>query len=95
MLMRDMGYFDHTVGLYFESDDGLRWSQPWIGWLGVEPYIEQPPAPKHLTRYGRFERPQLLMKDGHPVYLFTASQGGKYMTASGFVFRILPEPPQE
>ena len=95
MLMRDMGYFDHTVGLYFEPDDGLRWSQPWIGWLGAEAYIEQPPAPKHLTRYGRFERPQLLMKDGHPVYLFTASQGGKYMTASGFVFRILPEPPQE
>ena len=46
------------------------------------------PAPKHLTRYGRFEHPQLLMKNGKPEYLFTAMQGGKYMTASGFVFRI-------
>jgi hypothetical protein len=91
MLMRDMGFYDHTVGLYFESDDGLHWSKPLIGWLGAEAYIEQPPAPSHLKRYGRFERPQLLMKEGKPAYLFTASQGGKWMTSSGFVFKIKEE----
>ncbi len=91
MLMRDMGFYDHTVGLYFESQDGLNWGTPQIGWFGAEHYIVQPPAPKHLSRYGRFERPQLLMKDGKPAYLFTASQGGKAETASGFVFRIKPE----
>lgn len=88
MLMRDMGYFDHTVGLIFESSDGLHWSKPQIAWYGADKYITEPPAPSHLKRYGRFERPQLLMKDGKPEYLFNAAQGGKYMTASGFVFKI-------
>lgn len=88
MLMRDMGFYDNTVGLYFESDDGLHWSKPQIGWFGADAYITQPPAPKNLTRYGRFERPQLLMKNGKPEYLFTASQGGAEMTSSGFIFRI-------
>ncbi|MDR2916965.1 MAG: glycoside hydrolase family protein [Tannerella sp.] len=91
MLMRDMGFYDHTVGLYFESKDGLNWGTPQIGWFGAEHYFEQPPAPKHLTRYGRFERPQLLMKDGKPAYLFCTTQGGKAETASGFVFRIKTE----
>ncbi len=88
MLMRDMGYFNHVVGLIMESDEGLNWSPPKIAWLGANSYFDLPPAPKHLSRYGRFERPQLLMKDGRPEYLFTATQGGKYMTAAGFVFKI-------
>ena len=88
MLMRDMGYFDHYAGLIFESTDGINWSLPKIAWYGADKYFEEPPAPKHLDRYGRFERPQLLMKDGKPEYLFTAMQGGKYMTATGFVFRV-------
>lgn len=88
MLMRDMGFFNHEVGLYFESADGLHWSAPQIGWYGASHYLQEPPAPKHLKRYGRFERPQLLMRDGKPTYMFNAMQGGKYMTASGFVFKI-------
>ena len=78
-------------GKYFESKDGLNWQNPQIGWFGAEHYIKQPPAPKHLKRYGRFERPQVLMKNGKPAYLFTASQGGKAETSSGFVFKIKPE----
>ncbi|WP_370526877.1 hypothetical protein [Bacteroides sp. 51] len=89
MLMRDMGYFDHEVGLIFESEDGIYWSEPQIAWFGAKVYLEEPAAPKHLKRYGRFERPQLLMKDGKPAYLFNAMQGGKYNTASGFVFKIM------
>lgn len=91
MLMRDMGYFDHEAGLIFESEDGINWSEPQIAWFGADAYLQEPPAPKHLKRYGRFERPQLLMKNGKPAYLFNAMQGGKYETASGFVFKILSD----
>lgn len=89
MLMRDMGYFDHFVGLIFDSEDGINWSEPKIAWFGAEAYLHEPPAAKHLKRYGRFERPQLLMKDGKPAYIFVAMQGGRYYTSSGFVFEIL------
>lgn len=88
LIARDMGFFDHQVGLYFESEDGIRWSRPQIAWLDMAQYIREAPAPPHLSRYGRLERPQILMNDGKPAYLFTASQGGRYMTASGFVLKI-------
>jgi len=88
MLMRDMGFFNHTVGLYFESEDGIQWGKPQIAWWGLDQYLKEAPAPAQLKRYGRLERPQLLFKDGHPAYLFNATQGGAYGTASGFVFKI-------
>jgi len=88
LIARDMGFFDHYAGLIFESVDDLNWSMPRIAYAGATNYVDEPPAPKHLKRYGRFERPQLLIKDKEPEYLFTTSQGGKYMTASGFVFKI-------
>ncbi len=88
LIARDMGFFDHDAGLYFESKDGLQWENPQIAYAGVPFYVDEPPAPSHLKRYGRLERPQLLMKNGKPEYLFTTSQGGKYETASGFVFKI-------
>ena len=50
--------------------------------------VVQPPAPKGLKRYGRLERPQLLLRDGQPEYLFCASQGGAAGTASAFVLRV-------
>ena len=84
-----MGYFDHEVGLIFESADGINWSEPQIAWFGADAYLEEPAAPSHLKRYGRFERPQLLMKDGKPAYLFNAMQGGQFGTSSGFVFKII------
>jgi hypothetical protein len=88
LIARDMGFFDHNKGLLFESDDGIKWSLPKVAYHAASNYFEQPPAPKHLSRYGRLERPQLLMKDGKPEYLFTTTPGGKYNTASGFVFKI-------
>lgn len=87
-LMRDMGLFNHEVGLYLESADGLTWSEPKIAYDKAAAYIELPPRPKHLNRYGRFERPQLLLRNGRPAYLFTSLQGGKHETATGFLFRI-------
>lgn len=88
MLMRDMGFYNHTVGLYFVSKDGINWGKPQIAWFGIDHYFKEPPAPAYLKRYGRLERPQLLIKNGKPVYMFNAAQGGVYGTASGFVFKI-------
>lgn len=88
IICRDMGFYNHENGLLIDSKDGLHWSKPGIAYYAADHYIQQPPAPAHLKKYGRFERPQLLLKDGKPAYLFTTTQGGKYMTSSPFIFRI-------
>lgn len=90
MIARDMGVFDHNVGLIMESRDGVSWTEPQIAYFGLDRYLTQPPAPRRLRRYGRLERPQLLFQDGRPTHLFGASQGGRHMTASGVVFAIDP-----
>ncbi len=86
MVMRDMGYWNHEYGLYFESEDGENWSQPQISFWNSHRYFDE--APNGLDREGRFERPQLLMKDGRPEYLFVAFRGGKYNTSSGAVLKL-------
>lgn len=88
IVSRDMGIFGHTYGLYMESDDGINWSEPLIGYLDTDSYFKQPPAPPYLSKYGRFERPQLLFDNGRLSHLFLATQGGRYMTSSAFVFKI-------
>lgn len=89
IICRDMGYYNHQEGIIMESKDGKKWSAPETAFYDMAHYgIQQPPAPAHLKRYGRFERPQLLFIDDKPAYLFTTSQGGRYMTASAFIFRI-------
>lgn len=88
MLARDLGVYGIDKGLYMESKDGKNWSEPQIGYQELKKYVKQPPAPKHLNRYGRAERPQILFQNGKPTHMFTASQGGKYETSSGFIFKI-------
>lgn len=89
MLARDMGWYNHQYGLYMESKGGLKFSDPEIAYFDADHYhIQQPPPPKYLNKYGRFERPQILFQHGKPTYLFTTSQGGKYMTSSPFLFKI-------
>jgi beta-xylosidase len=88
MICRDMGRFDHKVGIILESDDGIGWSEPKISYFGCEKYMTQPVAPEHLRKYGRFERPQVLMQNGHPTHLFVTTQGGRFETASPFVFEV-------
>ena len=88
MLARDMGVYNQEVGLYIESKDGLKWDEPLVAFKPLREYVQQPPAPANLKRYGRLERPQILFIKGKPAYLFTASQGGKYMTSSSFIFKI-------
>ena len=89
MLVRDMGVFNHEVGLIMESADGLSWSSPEVAYLAASAYLDLPARPRHLNRYGRFERPQLLLRQGRPAYLFTTLQGGRSETATGFLFRIV------
>ena len=88
MIARDMGFYNHENGLLMQSRNGIKWDVPEIAYYGADKYIQQPPPPPHLKKYGRFERPQLLFLKGKPAYLFTTSQGGKYMTASPFIFKI-------
>lgn len=88
LIARDMGYFNHEVGLWMDSTNGKKWDAPQVAYLPASNYIQEPPPPAHLKRYGRFERPQLLLEHGKPTYLFAAMQGGKYATSSGFVFKI-------
>lgn len=88
MIARDMGVFNHENGILLESHDGIVWGEPKIAYYAAEKYITQPPALSHLKKYGRFERPQILFRKNKPAYLFTTSQGGKYMTSSPFIFRI-------
>jgi len=88
MLGRDMGIFNHENGIIMESKDGMKWNAPKIAYYAASKYMELPPAPSHLKKWGRFERPQLLFLKGKPAYLFTAFQGGQHMTASSFIFRI-------
>ncbi len=86
MIMRDMGYWNHEYGLFFESEDGQNWSAPQIAFWNAHRYFDEPA--NGLDREGRFERPQLLMKDGVPEYLFVAFRGGKYNTSSAAVLKL-------
>jgi hypothetical protein len=88
MIARDMGIFNHENGIILDSKDGIKWNEPEIAYYAADKYIQQPPPPSYLKKYGRFERPQILFLKGKPAYLFTTSQGGKYMTASSFIFKI-------
>lgn len=90
IIARDMGFFNHEYGLHLTSRGGFSWSKPEIAYLNMKSYIEEPPAPGHLKRFGRLERPMILMdKDGKiPKFLFGATQGGAFETSTSFVFEI-------
>ncbi len=86
MVMRDMGVFNHEYGLYINSVDGITWSEPQVSYLDAPSYFDE--NLPNISRQGRFERPQLLLKDGVPEYIFCAYRGGKYVTSSGVVLKI-------
>ncbi len=80
MIMRDMGVINSRVGLIMESNDGVHWSAPQLGYGDSSLYFGGQPE--------RMERPQVLMRDGKPAYLFLAISGGKYKTSSGAVLKV-------
>ncbi len=86
MVMRDMGMFNNEYGLYTDSTDGIIWSAPKVSYLDAPSYFNEPMP--NISRQGRFERPQLLIKNDKPEYLFCAYRGGRYVTSSGVVLKI-------
>ncbi|ORT52409.1 glycosyl hydrolase family 43 (plasmid) [Vibrio sp. qd031] len=87
MIMRDMGFWNHEYGLYFESQDGKNWGDPQIGFWDAFRYFTDEQATGAWGE-GRFERPQLLIKDGIPEYIFVAYRGGEFGTSSGAVLKV-------
>ena len=88
IIARDMGFYNHEDGLLMHSKDGLHWSEPAIAYEALDKYVTLPPPAPHLKKYGRLERPMLLIRNGKPAYLFGAAQGGEYQTSSTFIFKI-------
>ena len=79
MLVHDMGYDEEeNGGWYFESNDGIHWSDPTLGHHGPTHYWNEP---------GRLETP-LILRDGSGAsdYLFVNRDTAGL--ATGFVFKI-------
>jgi hypothetical protein len=81
MLMADdnEGVVCKHGGALTTSEDGIHWSEPEIGYRTTDFYFENEP-----TR--RFERPQVLLRDGRPAYLYL-SMGGDDVDSSA-VLRV-------
>ncbi|MDZ8117033.1 glycoside hydrolase family protein [Pontiella agarivorans] len=80
MLMADKTVIERHAGIYLESFDGIHWSDPVKGY----------PSPMTLCgKKQRLETPMLLMKDGHPEYLFcNRGEANDDPVYSGFVFKV-------
>ncbi|WP_080057685.1 glycoside hydrolase family protein [Spirosoma aerolatum] len=89
MLLGDMGVQSNNAGLYLDSHDGVHWEDPSVAFGPLNDYVKESPTLDQGNAYGRLEHPQLLLQHGRPRYLFTAAQGGKYMTSSPFIFKIV------
>ncbi|PWJ58695.1 glycosyl hydrolase family 43 [Dyadobacter jejuensis] len=83
MVMRDMGVLHPHVGLILESADGLDWSKPKLGYRMSTAYFQE-------EKIERFERPQVLIENGRPTYLFLAVMGGEYGKSTASVLKIDP-----
>ena len=82
MIAQGAGFFGKQGGLFSDSADGIHWTEPKKAYEPFSEYSRDAPNDSQL------KRPQLLMRHGKPKYLFTAAEGGKYKTASPFVFKI-------
>lgn len=70
------------TGYLWESEDGLDFGEPILGYDTMSTYVETELVKNAKVLRGRkFERPQVLLQDGHPTHLFVASganwNGGK------------------
>ncbi|RKF17954.1 glycosyl hydrolase family 43 [Alginatibacterium sediminis] len=88
MLTRDMGYFDNQVGLHFQSVDGLDWGLPKIAFRKASEHMGNIDYESNFDRQGVLERPQVLMIDQKPAYLYCCCVGGHYHTSSSVILKI-------
>jgi hypothetical protein len=70
-------YGGSRPGLLFESNDGIHWDRPELGYDTDAAYFG--------VELSRSERPHILWKSGKPEYLFLANHGSK---AAGFYLKI-------
>lgn len=80
-------------GLLFASEDGLNFSHtPEVAYHEATHYyddIGKERLPDKLARrYGRFERPKLLIDESAPTHLFNAIVGGDHNLSTGHVFEL-------
>lgn len=62
------------AGYLWESDDGINFSDPIPGFDKMHRYLEKKVVAKaKVFRGKKFERPQVLVQDGHPTYLYVAA----------------------
>lgn len=80
-----------SAGLLWVSDDGVSFDDPILGFDRMEHYIDKKVVAEATNYRGRkFERPQILMQNGHPAYLY-ASSGANILKGDGscsYIFRI-------
>ncbi|MCG8308353.1 MAG: glycoside hydrolase family protein [Cytophagales bacterium] len=64
-------------GLLWSSDDGIKFTNVEQGYHTIDHYVPSGKLEKAVRHYGpevlKFERPQVLMKDGKPAYLYAPS----------------------
>ena len=70
------------AGYLWASDDGIDFDAPIVGFDKMDRYLNTKSIRKNSVFRGKkFERPQILMQDGHPTHLYVASgahiNGGK------------------
>jgi len=82
MLMADdnEGVVRKHGGALVTSEDGVHWSEPTLGYDTSDVYFGGQTV--------RFERPQVLMRDGRPAYLYLAMQGWGGELDSSAVLRV-------
>ena len=86
------------AGYLWASDDGVDFAEPMVGFEKMDRYLNTKKIPKaNVFRGKKFERPQVLVQDGHPTHLYVAAganvNGGKGTHSS--VFRIKPSKPSK
>ncbi|MDF7824751.1 glycoside hydrolase family protein [Pontiellaceae bacterium B12227] len=84
------------TGYLWASDDGIQFSNPILGYDKMHRYVDKQRISKaKVPRGKKFERPQVLLQDGHPTHLYVAS-GANLTDGEGShscLFRIKsPEP---
>lgn len=77
MLMADNGggVVRQHGGALITSEDGIHWSEPMLGYDSTDAYFEGEPV-------RRFERPQVLLRQGRPAYLYLSMASDHLATSA-------------